>query len=127
MPAAMPIAAEIQTAAAVVRPRTAMPWWMIAPAPRKPTPVTDLRRDARRVDRSAGARELGEAVGGDQGEDRRAHADQHVRAHAGGLVAGPQGVGDGETRDDQCAPAGGILHTQAPIERCDAIGETDEP
>ena len=37
---AMPIAAEIQTAAAVVRPRTAMPWWMIAPAPRKPTPVT---------------------------------------------------------------------------------------
>ena len=40
MPAAMPIAAEIQTAAAVVRPRTAMPWWMITPAPRKPAPVT---------------------------------------------------------------------------------------
>src|SRR5436190_1380861 len=36
----MPIAATTQSVAAVVRPRTARPWRMIAPAPRKPIPVT---------------------------------------------------------------------------------------
>ena len=36
----MPIAATIQRLAAVVRPRTDMPERMIAPAPRKPIPVT---------------------------------------------------------------------------------------
>src|ERR1051326_6606147 len=36
----MPIAAETQSVAAVVRPRTVSPWRMIAPAPRKPMPVT---------------------------------------------------------------------------------------
>ncbi len=39
-PAAMPIAATIQRLAAVVSPRTETPWRRIAPAPRKPTPVT---------------------------------------------------------------------------------------
>src|ERR671924_224197 len=36
----MPIAATTQSVAAVVRPRTARPCRMIAPAPRKPIPVT---------------------------------------------------------------------------------------
>src|ERR1051326_4387215 len=36
----MPIAAATQSVAAVVRPRTVRPWRMIAPAPRKPMPVT---------------------------------------------------------------------------------------
>src|SRR5689334_5077458 len=36
----MPIAAATQSVAAVVRPRTDSPWRMIAPAPRKPIPVT---------------------------------------------------------------------------------------
>ena len=36
----MPIAATIQRLAAVVSPRTVRPWRMIAPAPRKPMPVT---------------------------------------------------------------------------------------
>ena len=40
MPAAIPIAATTQSVAAVVRPRTEMPRTMIAPAPRKPIPVT---------------------------------------------------------------------------------------
>src|SRR3954451_8990188 len=39
-PAAMPIAAVSQSVAAVVSPRTEKPWRMIAPAPRKPIPVT---------------------------------------------------------------------------------------
>src|SRR5436190_7664756 len=36
----MPIAATTQSVAAVVRPRIDRPWRMIAPAPRKPIPVT---------------------------------------------------------------------------------------
>src|SRR6266540_7497783 len=36
----MPIAATTHRLAAVVRPRTERPWRMIAPAPRKPIPVT---------------------------------------------------------------------------------------
>src|SRR5919198_2782871 len=36
----MPIAAATHSVAAVVSPRTEMPWRMIAPAPRKPIPVT---------------------------------------------------------------------------------------
>src|SRR5437588_2049856 len=36
----MPTAATTQSVAAVVRPRTERPWRMIAPAPRKPIPVT---------------------------------------------------------------------------------------
>src|ERR671928_148796 len=36
----MPIAAATHSVAAVVRPRTERPWRMIAPAPRKPIPVT---------------------------------------------------------------------------------------
>src|SRR5256714_4668269 len=36
----MPIAATTHSVAAVVRPRTERPWRMIAPAPRKPMPVT---------------------------------------------------------------------------------------
>src|ERR1051326_7346870 len=36
----MPIPAATQSVAAVVRPRTVRPWRMIAPAPRKPMPVT---------------------------------------------------------------------------------------
>src|SRR5438132_542425 len=36
----MPIAAATQSVAAVVSPRTERPWRMIAPAPRKPMPVT---------------------------------------------------------------------------------------
>src|SRR5689334_16254120 len=36
----MPIAATTQSAAAVVSPLTVKPWRMIAPAPRKPIPVT---------------------------------------------------------------------------------------
>src|ERR671935_1217634 len=36
----MPIAATTQSVAAVVSPRTDSPWRMIAPAPRKPIPVT---------------------------------------------------------------------------------------
>src|SRR3954463_14040329 len=36
----MPIAATTQSVAAVVSPRTERPWRMIAPAPRKPMPVT---------------------------------------------------------------------------------------
>src|SRR3954452_22182945 len=36
----MPIAAVSHSVAAVVRPRTFIPWLMIAPAPRKPMPVT---------------------------------------------------------------------------------------
>jgi hypothetical protein len=47
----------------------------------------DLGGDARRVDRG-GAPQVAEAVGGDQGEDGGAHAHEHVRAHAGRLVAG---------------------------------------
>ena len=40
MPAAIPIAATTQSVAAVVSPRTEIPRTMIAPAPRKPIPVT---------------------------------------------------------------------------------------
>ena len=36
----MPIAAQTQSVAAVVSPRTEKPCRMIAPAPRKPIPVT---------------------------------------------------------------------------------------
>ena len=36
----MPIAATTQSPAAVVSPRMESPWRMIAPAPRKPIPVT---------------------------------------------------------------------------------------
>ena len=36
----MPIAATTQSVAAVVSPRTDTPWRMMAPAPRKPIPVT---------------------------------------------------------------------------------------
>src|SRR5438034_6972095 len=36
----MPIAATSHSVAAVVKPRTESPWRMIAPAPRKPMPVT---------------------------------------------------------------------------------------
>ena len=36
----MPIAATSQSVAAVVSPRTERPWRMIAPAPRKPMPLT---------------------------------------------------------------------------------------
>src|SRR5438874_10521952 len=39
-PDAIPIAATSQSEAAVVRPRTERPWRMIAPAPRKPIPLT---------------------------------------------------------------------------------------
>src|SRR5262249_43270544 len=39
-PTAIPIAATSQRVAAVVRPRTESPWRMMAPAPRKPIPVT---------------------------------------------------------------------------------------
>ena len=39
MPARMPIAEVIQIDAAVVRPRTESPSFMITPAPRKPMPV----------------------------------------------------------------------------------------
>src|SRR5438105_7955206 len=39
-PHAMPIAATTHNVAAVVSPRTDRPWRMIAPAPRKPMPVT---------------------------------------------------------------------------------------
>jgi hypothetical protein len=39
-PTATPIAATTQSDAAVVSPRTLMPWRMIAPAPRKPIPET---------------------------------------------------------------------------------------
>lgn len=39
-PATMPTAAVIQTVAAVVMPLTMPPDWRMAPAPRKPTPVT---------------------------------------------------------------------------------------
>ena len=39
MPTRMPIAAVIQIEAAVVRPRTDSPSFMITPAPRKPMPV----------------------------------------------------------------------------------------
>ena len=40
VPAARPTAAVAHRLAAVVRPWMMLPWWMIAPAPRKPTPVT---------------------------------------------------------------------------------------
>jgi hypothetical protein len=36
----MPIAATTHSVAAVVSPRTDSPWRMMAPAPRKPIPVT---------------------------------------------------------------------------------------
>ena len=46
-PTDTPMAATTQSEAAVVSPRTLIPWRMIAPAPRKPIPETtyDATRD----------------------------------------------------------------------------------
>ena len=79
---AMPIAAASQSVAAVVRPRTVRPWRMIAPAPRKPMPVTICAairvgsktipsrwEEARRTTRTRR-----------RGEERGAERDEQVRA-----------------------------------------------
>ena len=51
-PSAIPIAATAQSVAAVVSPRMVSPWRMIAPAPRKPMPLTiwaEMRDGSRRA------------------------------------------------------------------------------
>ena len=81
----MPIAATTQSVAAVVSPRTERPSRMIAPAPRKPMPVTicaAMRVGSARTTSPPLVEELVEAVGGDEREERRAERDEQVRADA---------------------------------------------
>ena len=80
----MPIAATSHSVAAVVSPRTERPWRMIAPAPRKPMPLTicAAMRDGscRTRLRAAIREEVVEAEGGDEREERGADGHEQMRS-----------------------------------------------
>src|ERR687893_1801176 len=83
-------------------------------SPEKTDAGDDLGRDPRRVELQAAApksrpRERLEAVGRDQGEERRPEAEQDVRPETGGLVADLALEADGAAQHNRQDEAQGYL------------------
>ena len=84
-PAAIPIAADSQTAVAVVRPCTAPRRVMMMPAPRKPMPVT-IWAATRVEDDGARRQHVGKPVLADEQDQRGRRADDGLRAQSCALA-----------------------------------------
>ena len=86
-PAAMPMAADSHTAAAVVSPCTEPRRKMMMPAPRKPMPETiwAATRDGSTTTRTV-VQHVGEAVLADEQDQRRCGADDGLRAQTRALA-----------------------------------------